>query len=75
MKSAVSDAMLQTSEVTYVNAHATSTPLGDAAEISAISRLFRKNLSPINVSSVKGTFGMCSLSRYILSCLYELINQ
>lgn len=57
MKLALSDSMLQSDDVTYINAHATSTPLGDAAEANAIHRLFGGNRSPVNVSSVKGTFG------------------
>lgn len=40
MKEALADAQLNATDVDYINAHGTSTPLGDAAEISAVLNLF-----------------------------------
>lgn len=62
MQRALRHAGLKPSDVDYVNAHATSTALGDAAENQAVKRLL---LGPdghvrpkqINVSSVKGAIG------------------
>ena len=56
MSRALQQAKLTASDVTYVNAHATSTPLGDAIELNAISRLFVKGAPPL-VSSMKGALG------------------
>lgn len=47
---------LSTSDVQYVNAHATSTPTGDKLEYLAIERLFNGNQS-LKVSSIKGAIG------------------
>jgi 3-oxoacyl-[acyl-carrier-protein] synthase II len=62
MKKALKNARLLPAEVDYVNAHATSTVIGDAAENAAIKALFfspggKQKADEINVSSTKGAVG------------------
>lgn len=57
MHSALRSAQIGAREVTYVNAHATSTPLGDAAEAAAIHRLFGNSSHDVPVSATKGATG------------------
>lgn len=62
MKRALKQAQLPPSAVDYINAHATSTRIGDAAENAAIKTLLlgsegRQKPSDINVSSTKGAIG------------------
>jgi 3-oxoacyl-[acyl-carrier-protein] synthase II len=56
MMNAINDAKLQPSDVQYVNAHGTSTPLGDVLETKAIKRTFGEN-SKLAVSSTKSMTG------------------
>ncbi|XP_060608520.1 3-oxoacyl-[acyl-carrier-protein] synthase, mitochondrial-like [Ruditapes philippinarum] len=57
MKNALRHADVKTDCVGYINAHATSTPLGDKAESSAIYQLFGENCENLLVSSTKGATG------------------
>lgn len=57
MKRALSDSNLQIEDITYINAHATSTPLGDETELKAIKQLFKEHTKNIFISSTKGSHG------------------
>lgn len=55
MKKALEEAQIKTTEIDYVNAHATSTNIGDLSEIIAIKRLFENE--PIDVTATKSMTG------------------
>lgn len=57
MQRALRDAKLSPLDVGYINAHATSTPLGDNIEVKAIRSVFKGTLESIAVSSTKGAHG------------------
>ena len=59
MQNAVKSAHLQPSDIQYVNAHATSTPLGDAMETAAVRQLFGEHATSgkLLVSSTKSMTG------------------
>ena len=57
MERALEDAGLPAEEVGYVNAHATSTPAGDAAEVIALRRTFGAHLDRLPVSATKSMTG------------------
>lgn len=57
MANALKDANLDASSIQYINAHGTSTPLGDKAEISAVRAVFEGSLDQVAVSSTKSMTG------------------
>jgi 3-oxoacyl-[acyl-carrier-protein] synthase II len=57
MRAALDDAALAPSVIQYLNAHATSTPLGDLAEARAIDHVFGSSTSRLAVSSTKSMTG------------------
>jgi 3-oxoacyl-[acyl-carrier-protein] synthase II len=57
MEIALKDAELNTTDIKYINAHGTSTPLGDKAEVLAVKSLFGAHAANIAMSSTKGVTG------------------
>jgi 3-oxoacyl-[acyl-carrier-protein] synthase II len=57
MKLALQDAKLNPEDVQYINAHGTSTPLGDAAETRAIKQIFGSYARKVAISSTKSMVG------------------
>ena len=57
MRLALEDAGLKVTDVDYLNAHGTSTPLGDLAEIAAVQGLFGEHAYKMNISSTKSMTG------------------
>lgn len=57
MRTALADAAINPDQVQYVNAHATSTPLGDRGEVIAIKTAFGAAASRLMVSSTKSVTG------------------
>lgn len=57
MQGALADANMQPGDIDYVNAHGTSTPVGDPLETAAIKTVFGAHAKSLVVSSTKSTFG------------------
>ena len=54
---ALSRAGLTAGDINYINAHATSTPIGDQAEVAALRNVFANHLADIPISSTKSATG------------------
>ena len=57
MKAALKRAGLSADEIDYVNAHGTSTPMGDEIELRAVERLFGNSAGKLTMSSTKSAIG------------------
>ena len=57
MQAAMVNGGINASEINYINAHGTSTPLGDEIELGAVKRLFKENIGNIAISSTKSSVG------------------
>lgn len=59
MMNAIEDANILPTDVDYINAHGTSTPLNDKCETMAIKTALQEHASKVAVSSTKGNTGHC----------------
>lgn len=57
MRNAVRDAGLAPEQVDYINAHGTSTQVGDIAEVAAVKSVFGAHASKLSMSSTKSMTG------------------
>lgn len=57
MQNALKDANLKPEAIDYINVHGTSTPLGDVAELKAITEVFHEHAFELNISATKSMTG------------------
>lgn len=78
MELALQDAKLKPTDIDYINAHGTSTPLNDRIETLGIKKVFGPHAYQLNVSSTKGMTGhMLGATGAVesIACVLSLINQ
>jgi 3-oxoacyl-[acyl-carrier-protein] synthase II len=73
MVNALRDAQLDPGEVHYINAHATSTPLGDKAETVAMKRAFGERIRRIAVSSTKSMTGHLLGAAGVVEAIFSIL--
>jgi len=57
MKAAVKRAGISPADIDYINAHGTSTPLGDEIEVGAVARLLGPDVDTVTMSATKSAVG------------------
>lgn len=78
MQTAINDAQLNPSDIGYVNAHGTSTPMGDPLESNAVKRIMKDHAKKVWVSSTKSMTGhLLGAAGAIESafCVMTLVDQ
>ena len=80
MEMAIQNSEVNKEDIDYINAHATSTPTGDLAEINAIKKVFTNCPKEIYISSFKGSIGhmlgaagACETLLTLLACKEKII--
>ncbi len=69
MRNALLDARVRAEQVDYVNAHATSTPLGDAVEVAAVKAVLGDRARSVPVNATKSMIGHSLTSAGVLELI------
>jgi 3-oxoacyl-[acyl-carrier-protein] synthase II len=78
MNKALKEAQISPSEIDYINAHGTSTPIGDKIETVAIKNVFGKYAQDLNISSTKSMSGHllgAAAGLESVICVLSILNQ
>ncbi len=59
MNAALEDAGMKPTDIDYINTHGTSTPIGDGAEVKAITQVFGEHAYALNIGATKSMTGHC----------------
>jgi 3-oxoacyl-[acyl-carrier-protein] synthase II len=75
---AFDDAGMKAEDIDYINTHGTSTPLGDIAEVKAITDVFGEHAYKVNVSSTKSMTGHCLGAAGVveaIACIMSVVHD
>jgi 3-oxoacyl-[acyl-carrier-protein] synthase II len=72
MIAALEDANMKPDEIDYINTHGTSTPIGDGAEVKAITQVFGEHAYKLNISATKSMTGHCLGAAGVIECIASI---
>ncbi|MBA4249963.1 MAG: beta-ketoacyl-[acyl-carrier-protein] synthase II [Candidatus Puniceispirillum sp.] len=73
MRAAVKNSKIDLDQIDYINAHGTSTPLGDLVEIKAVKRLFAEEAYKLHMSSTKSAIGHLLGAAGSVEAIYSIL--
>ena len=71
---ALNDAKINSQDINYINAHGTSTPIGDKVEAECVKRVFSKSLDKIKMSSTKSSIGHLLGASGSVEAVYSILS-
>ncbi len=74
MTMALKNAKINTDSINYINAHGTSTPLGDEIEFNAVKRLFENNCENLLMSSTKSSTGHLLGASGAIEAIFSILS-
>ena len=74
MNMALKDAKISSDVINYINAHGTSTPLGDEIEFNAVKKIFKNNLNNLFMSSTKSSTGHLLGASGAIESIYSILS-
>ncbi len=75
MTKALDSANIEVADINYINAHGSSSPLGDEVELKALKRVFGESLKRIWINSTKGLTGHCLYSAALIEAIAVIIQM
>jgi 3-oxoacyl-[acyl-carrier-protein] synthase II len=78
MMASLEDAGMTPADIDYINTHGTSTPLGDIAEVKAITEVFGEHAYNLNISSTKSMTGHCLGAAGVIeaiACIMSVVHD
>ena len=73
MRKALENSKLDATDIDYINAHGTSTPLGDLIELEAVFKLFDGNIQDLMMSSTKSSIGHLLGAAGAVEAIYSIL--
>jgi 3-oxoacyl-[acyl-carrier-protein] synthase II len=73
MRAALKNAGINVSDIDYINAHGTSTPMGDEIELGAVERLFGNTAAKVAMSSTKSSIGHLLGAAGAVEAIYSIL--
>ena len=74
MQAAIKRAGIEASDIDYINAHGTSTPMGDEIELAAVERLFGNAAGKLSMSSTKSAIGHLLGAAGAVETIFSLLS-
>lgn len=75
MEEALRQARVPREEIDYVNAHGSSSPLGDETEVQAMKEVFRGSLPRLWINSTKGLMGHCLTAAGVVEAIAVVVQM